>query len=112
MPQSLKYGFKEQVFNFDNYDNFEELKNQCTGDLYIKLANLMNNSDKDKAKNSIKKLINSRYQIFTYEKFVSFIETEYTSKQRVVKKRSFLSVTYIAYTWPLLKREYASVGLS
>jgi hypothetical protein len=87
MPQSLKYGFKEQVFNFDNYDNFEELKNQCTGDLYIKLANLMNNSDKDKAKNSIKKLINSRYQIFTYEKFVSFIETEYTSKQRVVKDK-------------------------
>jgi len=88
MPQSLKAGFKEQVFNFENYENnFEDLKNQCTGDLYVKLANLLKSEDKDRAKLSIKKLINSRYRIFTYDKFVSFIETEYTAKNRVVKDK-------------------------
>lgn len=80
MPQALKQGFKEQIFNF--FDNFEDLKNQCTGDLYVKLASVMRNSDRDKVKQNIKKLIKSRYRIFTYEMFASFIQTEYIDKNR------------------------------
>jgi len=88
MPQSLKPGFKEQIFSLTNYeDNFKDLANQCTGDLYIKLGNVMRNSEKDRVKHNVNKLINSRYRIFTYDKFVSFIENEYTSKQRIVKDR-------------------------
>jgi len=88
MPQSLKSGFKDQIFNLMDYEeNFSNLSNQCTGDLYIKLANLMNNGDKEKAKQNIKKLIKSRYRIFTYDKFATYIENEYISKNRIVKDK-------------------------
>src|SRR5210317_302077 len=53
MPQSLKPGFKEQIFSLTNYeDNFKDLANQCTGDLYIKLGNVMRNSEKDRVRHN------------------------------------------------------------
>lgn len=85
MPHALKQSFKEQIFSLLNYEeNFNNLRNQCTGDLYIKLASILKNSDKDKIKQNIKKLIKSRYKLFTYEMFASYIQTEYIDKNRVV----------------------------
>ena len=88
MPQSLKHSFKEQIFSLMNHENnFDDLMNQCTGDLYIKLSSLMRDTDKEKAKQNVKKLIKSRYRLFTYEMFASFIQTEYIDKNRVVSDK-------------------------
>ena len=89
MPKALKESFKEQIFNLSNYENFEYLSKQCTGDLYIKLLHLFKDNKKDKQSiiTKVKKLIQSRYRLFTYESFATFIETEYTQKNRVVKDK-------------------------
>jgi len=91
MPLALKNSFKEQIFSLQNLDNYDFLANQCTGDLYIKLAQLLRDTrdtrDKEKAQTKIKKLIKSRYRLFTYDSFASFIETEYIQKNRIVKDK-------------------------
>ena len=77
MPRALRESFKNQIFKMNNYDI---LQNQCTGDSYIKLAHITKDSNPDKVAMKIKKIIKSRYKIFTYDGFVSFIETEYKDK--------------------------------
>lgn len=87
MPLALKNTFKEQVFSLANYENYSFLANQCTGDLYIKMAQLLRDTHQDKAQQKIKKLIKSRYRIFTYDAFSTFIESEYISKNKVPKDK-------------------------
>jgi hypothetical protein len=87
MPLALKNSFKEQIFSLSSLEDFEHLANQCTGDLYIKLGQILRESNKDKLQTKIKKLIKSRYQLFTYDAFATFIENEYISKGRVVKDK-------------------------
>ena len=78
MPNALRTSFKEQIFSLSNYDNYKMLLNQCTGNTYIKMSYLLKNTDKDKALLKIKKIINSRYRLFTYDEFAKTIEKEYT----------------------------------
>ena len=77
MPHSLQNSFKDQIFSLANYENFEKLSQQCTGDTYIKMSYILQNYNVEKAQQKIKKLIKSRYRLFTYESFATFIESEY-----------------------------------
>jgi|694.fasta_scaffold00446_18 hypothetical protein len=87
MPKALKQSFKEQIFSLANFENFEYLANQCTGELYMDLLHLMKENDKAKITTKLKKLIQSRYKLFTYEAFATFIDTEYTQKNKTVKDK-------------------------
>ena len=87
MPLALKNSFKEQIFSIANYENYEYLANQCTGDLYIKMAQILRDTNKERAVTNIKKLMRTRYKLFTYDAFATFIETEYISKNRTVKDK-------------------------
>jgi len=78
LPHSLQNSFKDQIFSLANYENFEKLSEQCTGDTYIKMSYILQNYNVEKAQQKIKKLIKSRYRLFTYESFATFIESEYT----------------------------------
>jgi superfamily II DNA or RNA helicase len=86
LPFALKTNFRDQIFNIDGLP-YDLLSNQCTGDTYIKLLNITQESmeNKDKLKGHIKKFINSRYKIFTYDAFAKFIDTEY--KDKIVKDK-------------------------
>ena len=74
MPSALRTSFKEQIFSLANFDDYKILTNQCTGDTYIKMTQLLKNTEKDKALLKIKKFINSRYRLFTYDEFAKMIE--------------------------------------
>jgi hypothetical protein len=90
MPLALKNSFKEQIFSLSSLEDFERLSNQCTGDLYIKLGQILKDSEKparDKLQTKIKKLIKSRYRLFTYDAFATFIENEYIGKGKTVKDK-------------------------
>jgi len=87
MPLSLKGSFKEQIFNVSKMQDFATIANQCTGETYINLAQIIKDSNPDKINNKIKKLIKSRYRIFTYDSFASFIEKEYIEKNIQVKDK-------------------------
>ena len=98
MPQSLKYSFKSQVFNIDDFDIFENLSNQCTDHNYIKLLNIYkstfnkdniranNNNNKgvkeyrEKLRSELKALLKTRYDIFTYDRFAKYINDNYSNK--------------------------------
>ena len=77
MPQAVEDGFKQQIFKKSDY---KTIANQCTGDLYVKLAQITENMSDIEVDKRIKKLIKSRYHIFTYEGFATFYENNYTSK--------------------------------
>jgi hypothetical protein len=90
MPVALKNSFKEQIFDMTKIQNLNTLSKQCTGELYSKLLHISkdikkNNNDKIALK--LKKLIKSRYKIFTYDSFATFLETEYISKNLNVKDK-------------------------
>jgi len=87
MPLALKNSFKEQIFSLSSLEDFEKLANQCTGDLYIKLGQILRESNKDKLQTKIKKLIKTRYRLFTYDAFATFIEDEYINKGKAVKDK-------------------------
>ena len=74
MPSALRSSFKEQIFTLANFDDYKILSNQCTGDTYIKMTQLLKDTNKDKAALKIKKFINSRYRLFTYDEFAKMIE--------------------------------------
>lgn len=80
MPQAVEEGFKQQIFKKTDY---KLIANQCTGDLYAKLANIIETTPDAEVDKRIKKLIKSRYNIFTYEGFASFYETNYISTGKV-----------------------------
>ena len=87
MPLSLKNSFKEQVFSTDNIP-FEMISNQCTNDIYLKLLNLTSENYQDSSKQlAIKKIINSRYKLFTYDSYASYIEKNYIEKNIYVKDK-------------------------
>ena len=80
MPSALRGSFREQVFSLSNFDNYKALINQCTGNTYVKMVQLLKSNDKDKAQYKLKKFINSRYRLFTYDEFAKMIENEYQDK--------------------------------
>ena len=77
MPQAVEEGFKQQIFKKMDY---KYISNQCTGDLYAKLGNINDSLSDIEVDRRIKKIIKSRYNIFTYEGFATFYENNYTSK--------------------------------
>ncbi len=81
MPHALKTSFKNQIFDIDE-TTFETLANQCTGETYIKLLNITKASfeDKTKLKANLKKLIKSRYRLFSYDAFAKFMQEENAGK--------------------------------
>ena len=81
MPQSLKQSFKLQVFDIDTH-TFENIMNQCTGDIYVKLLNIYkNNFQNNKKLNAeLKKLLKGRYKLFTYDGFAKYISENYKDK--------------------------------
>ena len=84
MPHALEDGFKQQIFKKTDY---EFISNQCTGDLYYKLSQInedMNDIEVDKR---IKKLIKSRYLIFTYDGFANFYENNYIKKNKIPSEK-------------------------
>lgn len=87
MPLSLKGSFKEQVFNMSSLDNYNYIEEQCTGDNYIKMAHIDKKFEKEKIRTRIKKLIKSRYIVFTYDAFASFIEKEYIENNKKVENK-------------------------
>lgn len=89
MPLALKTSFKDQIFSLaTDTSNFEQLAKQCTGDLYIKLAQVLREGNKENIlKSKIKNLLKSRYKLFTYEGFATFIENEYIAKGKIVKDK-------------------------
>jgi hypothetical protein len=84
MPQAVEDGFKQQIFKRTDY---KTIANQCTGDLYVKLAQITENMSDVEVDRRIKKLIKSRYHIFTYEGFATFYENNYTSKGLVASDK-------------------------
>jgi len=84
MPQAVEDGFKQQIFKRSDY---KTISNQCTGDLYVKLAQITENMSDIEVDKRIKKLIKSRYHIFTYEGFATFYENNYTSKGLVASDK-------------------------
>ena len=80
MPHALEDGFKQQIFKKTDY---KFIANQCTGDLYYKLAQINENMSDIEVDKRIKKLIKSRYLIFTYDGFASFYENNYIKKNKI-----------------------------
>lgn len=84
MPQAVEDGFKQQIFKRSDY---KTIANQCTGDLYVKLAQITETMSDTEVDKRIKKLIKSRYHIFTYEGFATFYENNYLSKGLVASDK-------------------------
>ena len=80
MPSALRGSFRDQVFSLSNFDNYKALINQCTGDTYVKMTQILKSKDKEKAQFKLKKFINTRYRLFTYDEFAKMIENEYNDK--------------------------------
>jgi hypothetical protein len=81
MPQSLKQSFKMQIFDIDTH-TFENIMNQCTGDIYVKLLNIYktNFQNNKKLNAELKKLLKGRYKLFTYDGFAKYIAENYKDK--------------------------------
>ena len=87
LPGSIEGGFKNQIFNTINMLDFSNITSQCTGDTYVKLAQLSNEIDMKTAEKRIRKLIKSRYLFFTYEGFANFIDNNYIKKGKIAKDK-------------------------
>ena len=85
MPQALEENFNKEIFNYD-IKVFKDLFNQCTGDNYVKLLNINDNSFNEKDnKDNIKRLLKKRYEIFTYDSFMKRINEKY--KDNIVENK-------------------------
>jgi hypothetical protein len=85
MPQALEENFNKEIFNYD-IKVFKDLFNQCTGDNYVKLLNINENSFNEKDnKDNIKRLLKKRYEIFTYDSFMKRINEKY--KDNIVENK-------------------------
>lgn len=80
MPHALEDSFKQQIFKKTDY---KYIANQCTGDLYYKLSQINENMSDIEVDKRVKKLIKSRYSIFTYEGFATFYENNYIKKNKI-----------------------------
>jgi len=74
LPSAIEAGFKSQIFEMIKLNDFSTISNQCTGDTYVKLAQITNETDKNVAEKKIKQIIKSRYRFFTYDNFATYIE--------------------------------------
>ena len=87
LPGAIEGGFKNQIFDAMRMIDFSTVSNQCTGDTYVKLAQLSKETDMKVVDKRIKKLIKSRYSFFTYDGFANFIDNNYKQKGRTVKDK-------------------------
>ena len=87
LPGAIEAGFKRQIFDTMKMTDFKNIANQCTGETYIKLAQLINELDIKEVDKRIKKIIKSRYRFFTYEGFASFIDINYIQKNKIVTNK-------------------------
>ena len=87
LPSAIEGGFKNQIFENIKLTDLSSITKQCTGDTYIKLANISKDFDMKNVEKKIKKLIKSRYTFFTYEGFANFIDTNYISKGKYVSDK-------------------------
>jgi hypothetical protein len=87
LPGAIEAGFKRQIFDTMKMTDFKNIANQCTGETYIKLAQLINELDIKEVDKRIKKIIKSRYRFFTYDGFASYIETNYIQKGKNVNNK-------------------------
>ena len=87
LPSAIEGGFKNQIFETIKLADFSSIARQCTGDTYVKLANISKELDSKIAEKRIKKLIKSRYYFFTYEGFANYIDINYTSKGKIVSDK-------------------------
>lgn len=87
LPNAIEAGFKRQIFDVMKITDFKTISNQCTGETYVKLAQLSKDLNYKDADKRIKKIIKSRYQFFTYDGFANYIETNYIQKKRIVSNK-------------------------
>lgn len=90
MPLALKNSFKGQIFNTLKLQDFSKISTQCTGNTYVNLAQITSETPIDKVHQRIKKLINSRYRLFTYDSFATFIENEYLLKGLTINDKTII----------------------
>jgi hypothetical protein len=87
LPSAIEGGFKNQIFENIKLTDLSSISKQCTGDTYVKLANIAKDVDIKNAEKKIKKLIKSRYAFFTYEGFANFIDTNYISLGKTINDK-------------------------
>ena len=87
LPNAIEAGFKRQIFDVMKMTDFKTISNQCTGETYVRLAQLSKDLNQKDADKRIKKIIKSRYQFFTYEGFANYIEANYIQKERIVSNK-------------------------
>lgn len=87
LPSAIEGGFKNQIFENIKLTDLSSISKQCTGDTYMKLANISKDFDVKNAEKRVKKLIKSRYAFFTYEGFANFIDTNYISKGKIISDK-------------------------
>lgn len=80
-PKNIQSGFKRTLFDIEGL----RLKTKpgeknhhrgCTGDIYLKLTNSFEETDKDLIQNRVTREINKRYQFFGYGSFYNFIQSK------------------------------------
>jgi len=87
LPNAIEAGFKRQIFDTMKITDFKNIANQCTGETYMRLAQITEDLNQKDADKRIKKIIKSRYQFFTYEGFASYIEINYIQKNKIVNNK-------------------------
>ena len=87
LPGAIEAGFKRQIFDTMKTMDYKNISNQCTGDTYIKLAQITSSLNQKEIEKRIKKIIKSRYAFFTYEGFANYIQTNYISKNKIVSNK-------------------------
>lgn len=65
-PSALHKNFEGELFSTLKYLNKEDIKSQCSGDVYKKLVNGIPKDDTQAFLNKVHKLIKSRYAFLTY----------------------------------------------
>lgn len=87
LPGAIEAGFKRQIFDTMRTMDYKTIANQCTGDTYIKLAQITSSLNQKEVEKRIKKIIKSRYVFFTYEGFANYIQANYISKNKIVSNK-------------------------
>lgn len=72
VPQALRKSYQEQVFQATKSGNLRE---QCTGDSYLKLVPDYKRLSTDAIVSRVRQLVKNRYRFFTYDSFATHIET-------------------------------------
>lgn len=86
LPSATKEGFRSQIFSISKLIDNSLITTQCTGDTYIKLAQISKESDIKIAEKKIRDLIKTRYKFFTYEEFANNVDLYIKNKKIVSDK--------------------------